>query len=171
MPLSDRTAESVRGWVHPGKSVEILAGQGSAGFLGLLHPARARALKLRAPLWIAELDWEAIAALSRPPHEPTHFKPWPEFPPMERDFALVVKEEVTADRIVQIALKTGRPLAKVARIFDVYKGSQVQQGMTSIAVRVIFYAEGRSLQESETEAVSAQIVQAWQKELGAELRG
>ena len=43
--------------------------------------------------------------------------------------------------------------------------------MTSVAVRVIFYEEGRSLQESEAEAASAKILEAWKKELGAELRG
>jgi phenylalanyl-tRNA synthetase beta chain len=61
-------------------------------------------------------------------------------------------------------------LAKIAKVFDVYRGSQVQEGMTSVAVRVIFYDEARSLQESEAEAASAQILAAWKKDLSAELR-
>jgi phenylalanyl-tRNA synthetase beta chain len=61
-------------------------------------------------------------------------------------------------------------LAKVVKVFDIYRGGSIAEGMTSVAVRVIFYDEGRSLQESETEAVSARIVEAWKKELGAELR-
>jgi phenylalanyl-tRNA synthetase beta chain len=67
-------------------------------------------------------------------------------------------------------MKAGRPLAKIAKVFDVYRGSQVQEGMTSVAVRVIFYDEARSLQESEAEAASAQILAAWKKDLSAELR-
>ncbi|MGZ3687048.1 MAG: phenylalanine--tRNA ligase subunit beta-related protein, partial [Bdellovibrionota bacterium] len=153
---------------HPGQSVEILAGNQVAGHFGLLHPGKARELKTRAPLWLAELDWEAIAKLSR---DSRGFKAWPQFPPMERDFALVVKDDVAADKITQVALKAGKPLAKVAKVFDIYRGSQVAEGMTSVAVRVIFYEESRSLQEAETEAASAQILQAWKKELGAELRG
>ena len=90
---------------------------------------------------------------------------------MERDFALVVKDELSADKITQVALKAGKPLAKGAKIFDIYRGSQVAQGMTSVAVRVIFYEEGRSLQEAETEAASVRIIEAFKKELGAELRG
>ncbi len=156
---------------HPGQSVEVLAGNEVAGAFGLLHPRIAKELKLRAPLWIAEIDWQAIAKLSRPVVKAPSFKAIPTFPSMERDFALVVKAEVSADKITQIALKAGKPLAKVAKIFDIYRGSQVAQGMTSVAVRVIFYDEGRSLQESEAEAASAQILSAWKKELGAELRG
>ena len=155
---------------HPGKSAIILAGNRIAGQIGLLHPAKAQELKTRAPLWIVELDWQALIPLSRKASEVPTFKSWPSFPPMERDFALVVNQEVTAERICQVALKTGKPLAKSARVFDIYRGAQVAEGMTSVAVRVIFYEEGRSLQESETEAISARIIESWKKELGAELR-
>lgn len=155
---------------HPGKSAIILAGNRIAGVMGLMHPAKAQELKTRAPLWMVELDWQVLVQLSRQAHDVPVFKPWPVFPPMERDFALVVKDEVTAEKLCQVALKVGKPLAKSARVFDIYKGSQVAEGMTSVAVRVIFYDEGRSLQESEAEAVSARIVESWKKEFGADLR-
>jgi phenylalanyl-tRNA synthetase beta chain len=156
---------------HPGKTAEVLAGKDIAGYFGLLHPVYTRDLKLRSPLWIAEIDWESLRKLSRPATESVPFKAWSEYPSIERDFALVVKSDVTADKITQLALRSGKPLAKIAKVFDVYRGSQVQEGMTSVAVRVIFYDESRSLQESEAEAASAQILSTWKKELGAELRG
>ena len=84
---------------------------------------------------------------------------------------LLVKADVSADKITQLALKAGRPLAKVAKVFDIYRGSQVAEGMTSVAVRVIFYEESRSLQEAETETACNQILESWKKDLGAELRG
>jgi phenylalanyl-tRNA synthetase beta chain len=156
--------------LHPGQSVEILTGNTVAGVMGLLHPGLARELKARGPVWLAELDLDAVLKLSRPAFEPRAFRAWPEFPPMERDFALVVGENVTADKITQVALKAGKPLAKVAKVFDIYRGAQVPQGMTSVAVRVIFFDEGRSLQESEAETASSKILEAWKKDLGAELR-
>jgi phenylalanyl-tRNA synthetase beta chain len=156
---------------HPGKTVEVLAGKDLAGYFGLMHPAYSRGLKLRSPLWLAELDWTMLRKLARPVTQSQAFKGWSEFPPIERDFALLVKNDVSADKITQVALKAGRPLAKIAKVFDIYRGSQVQEGMTSVAVRVIFYEESRSLQESEAETASAQILAAWKKDLSAELRG
>jgi phenylalanyl-tRNA synthetase beta chain len=156
--------------LHPGQAVEVLAGNISAGFFGMMHPAKTKELKAKGTLWLGELDWDAVVKLSRGAGETRKFKSWPSFPPMERDFAIVVKNEVTADKITQIATKIGKPLAKVVKVFDIYRGGSIAEGMTSVAVRVIFYDEGRSLQESETEAVSARIVEAWKKELGAELR-
>jgi phenylalanyl-tRNA synthetase beta chain len=156
--------------VHPGQSAEILAGNQMAGVIGVLHPRFARQWKLKAPVILCELDWDALVKMSRPAQEARAFQAWPEFPGMERDFALLVKSEVSGEKLTAIALKAGKPLAKVAKIFDVYRGSQVAEGMTSIAVRVIFWEDTRSLQESETEEVSRKIVEAWRKEAGAELR-
>ena len=156
--------------LHPGKSVEILAGNAVAGVVGLLHPRLTRAWKTRGDLWVAELDWEVIAKLSRGAGDERTFKPWSAFPPMERDFALLVKSDVAADRVVQAALKVGKPLVKSAKVFDIYQGSQIPEGMTSLALRVIFSDETRALQESETEAASQKIIEAWKKEFAAELR-
>lgn len=173
LPLSRSRAGSspIQGLFHPGKSVEVLAGKDSAGVFGLIHPALARELKIKAPLWMAEMDWDSLSALSRPIYESKSFHAWSEFPSIERDFALVVRDGATADKITQVASRAGRPLAKVIKVFDIYRGSQVAEGMTSVAVRVIFYEENRSLAESEAEEASGKIVEAWKKELGAELRG
>jgi phenylalanyl-tRNA synthetase beta chain len=171
-PLSaSRGGNALAHLVHPGQAAEVLAGNQVAGVIGMLHPKFARAWKLRAPLFIAELDFDALVRMARGAGEGRTFASWPEFPGMERDFALVVKNEVSAEKLTAIALKAGRPLAKVAKIFDVYRGPQVGEGMTSIAVRVIFGDDTRSLQEAETEEVSKKIVEAWRKEAGAELRG
>jgi phenylalanyl-tRNA synthetase beta chain len=156
---------------HPGQSVEVLAGNTVAGYFGLIHPSVAKSLKARAPLWMAELDWAALTQLSRKASEVPTFKSWPQFPSIERDFALVVKNDVSVEKICQLALKAGKPLVQSAKVFDIYRGSQVAEGMTSVAVRVIFYDMGRSLQESEAEAASVRILEAWKKELSAELRG
>ena len=156
---------------HPGKSAEVLAGNAVAGHFGLLHPAISRELKIKGELYLAELDWAQLLKLSRGAFQVPVFKSWSQFPGMERDFALVVKSDVTVDKICQAALKAGKPLIKEAKVFDIYRGSQVAEGMTSIAVRVIFYDETRSIQEAEAEAFSSKILDAWKKEFGAELRG
>jgi phenylalanyl-tRNA synthetase beta chain len=156
---------------HPGQSVEVLAGNSVAGYFGLLHPGIARELKTRSPIWLAELDWDSLVKLSRGAFDSPVFKAWSEFPPIERDFSLVVKNDVTAEKLCQLAMKSGKPLIKVAKVFDIYRGSQVAEGMTSVAVRVIFYDDSRNIQESEAEAASIRILESWKKDLGAELRG
>jgi phenylalanyl-tRNA synthetase beta chain len=155
---------------HPGQSAVIWIGRSLAGVAGCLHPKVAQRLKVRVPVWLAELDWESLQILSRAATSVPQFEAWPEYPGIERDFALLVKAEVEPDQIVQVGLKAGKPLAKVVKIFDIYRGSQVAEGMTSVAVRVIFSKEERSLEELEADEASAQILAQWKKELGVELR-
>lgn len=164
-----RAAEGM-GVYHPVQCAEVWIGKDRAGFFGRLHPRIATALKLRSPLWVCELDWAAVSRQSLSAADARKFKPWSEFPTIERDFALLVKSGIEADRLIQTALKAGKPLAKSARVFDTYQGHQVAEGMTSVAVRVIFSGEGRSLQETEAEQASAAILTQWKKELGVELR-
>lgn len=155
---------------HPGKSAEVLVGKEVAGLMGLFHPRLSRDLKIEQSLWICEIDWENFTRLALPVYQSKTFKAWPEFPGIERDFALLVREEVTAEKIIQVATRAGKPLAKVVKVFDVYRGNQVAAGMASVAVRVIFCDDKRSLQESEAENASRMILESWKKELGVELR-
>lgn len=156
---------------HPGKSAEVLVGNSVVGHFGLIHPAYSRELKLKEDLWLAELDWAQLLKLCRGAFQVPAYRAWPQYPGIERDFALVVKSDVTVDKICQVAMKAGKPLIKGSKVFDIYRGSQVAEGMTSIAVRVIFYDETRSIQETEAEQASSKILEAWKREIGAELRG
>jgi phenylalanyl-tRNA synthetase beta chain len=167
---SRNLALPIAGVFHPGQSIEILAGNKTLGHYGLLHPAIAKKLKLKQRLFIAELDWAVLSSMCRAASQARAFKPWSEFPPMERDFAILVDEGVTAEKILAVLQKAGKPLVKQARIFDVYRGAQVADGKVSIAARVVLQDDSRSLQEAEAEAVSTTIIQALKKELGAELR-
>lgn len=155
---------------HPGKSAEVVAGRDVAGVFGLVHPQKARQLKFRAPVWLAEIDWEPVMRLSRGAYKTAGFTPWSEFPTIERDFAILIKQSVEAEKITQIGMKIGKPLVKSVKIFDTYQGHQVLEGMTSVAVRVIFSSNDRSLQESEADEASARILEKWKQELGAVLR-
>lgn len=156
--------------LHPGQSMEILAGNATLGHFGLLHPKLSKSLKLKGSIFLAELDWSSLVKMSRAPSQARTYKPWSEFPGMERDFAFLVDQAVTAEKILGVLNKSGKPLVKQAKIFDVYQGAQVPAGKKSVAARVILQDDSRSLTEAEAEEVSKKLVGALQKELSAELR-
>jgi len=155
---------------HPGQSAELWVGQQRVGFLGRLHPQKADFLKTRTVFWMGEMDWELWMKFSRSVDAVSKFRPWSSFPPMERDFSLMVPQDLAASSLCQLALKAGKPLVEEVKIFDVYTGSQVGEGMTSVSVRVIFQAQGCSLREAEVETLSSMILDRWQRDLGVVLR-
>ena len=58
-----------------------------------------------------------------------------------------------------------------ARVFDVYQGQGVPEGQKSVAVEVLVQPVDKTLTEPEIEALSARIVAAAAKAVGAKLRG
>ncbi len=156
--------------LHPGQSIEVLSGNQTLGHFGLLHPGISKKLKVRGDLFVGEFDWGILTKMCRPASVARAFKAWGEFPSIERDFAILVDEKITADQITTVLKNAGKPLVKNAKIFDVYRGAQVAAGKVSIAARVILGDETRSLTEAEAEGVSTKIIAALKKDLNADLR-
>jgi phenylalanyl-tRNA synthetase beta chain len=101
-PLNSPTSALAK-ILHPGQSADVWVGKELAGHVGLLHPRAAQQIKTRDSLWLGELDWEIISRLSRSALDVPRHRPWPAFPTMERDFALLVGHSVNADKIAQLA--------------------------------------------------------------------
>jgi phenylalanyl-tRNA synthetase beta chain len=154
---------------HSGQTVQVAVGKESIGFFGRIHPKLESELKLRTPIYWAEFEIDPVISLT--PVKERSFKAWSTFPIMERDFALMVDESVPAENLIQSALKHGKPIAKVVKIFDTYKGAPIPEGKISIGVRVIFSDDTKSLEEKQVDQCSEIIVQKWQEEFKAGLRG
>lgn len=161
-------------FLHPGQSAVLKWRQRELGWVGMAHPGWLGSLECaklsRAPLGLAELDWELLATGIRVPGTYPIYHPTPSFPGMERDFALWVPQTVSCDQLLQSALQAGKPLVQEAKIFDLYRAGEQKEGRVRVGVRVILAAAGRSLTEAEGEAVSERLLACWKKELEVDLR-
>ena len=161
-----RAAE--RPFLQPGRSAEILIGGEVVGWLGEVHPTVAETFEAEAPVTAFEMD---LAALVRAAADAKHFTDVPKLPAIELDLALVVGEDVTAERIEQAVYAAGGKLLESARIFDVYRGEGVPAGRKSIAVALTYRAADRTLTAEEVDAAHERLVRKVSGALGAELRG
>ena len=153
---------------HPGQSLELWRGTQVVGHVGRLHPQYQERAGLKSAVYLAEIDWELFLGLLPRPAKRT--EPFYDQSFSERDFSLVVPEEISADKIVQAALKAGAPLAQTAKVFDVYRGPQVQEKHHGLGIRMRFYtAEGPALEE-QVEASVQRILEAWNKNCRVRLR-
>jgi phenylalanyl-tRNA synthetase beta chain len=94
----------------------------------------------------------------------------PEYPAVRQDLAVVVDEDMVADRVLAVARAVGGDLLEDARVFDVYRGEQVGAGKVSLAVALEFRAHDRTLTEDEASEHRQAIAAALAAELGGELR-
>ncbi len=145
------------GLLHPGKAARL-----QEGWIGELHPAL-----LEGTWGVFELDLALLVAASR---EPVTYEDVVSFPAVRQDLAFSVPEEVPAGRLVLTIRDAVGPELREVRVFDVYRGQQVGEGRKSVALRVAFQADDRTLTDEDASALRERIVAAVATELGGELR-
>jgi phenylalanyl-tRNA synthetase beta chain len=159
------------GYLHPGRSAELLIRGQSVGSFGELHPRVAegfnREMGSRSVL-AGELDLEAILAAVPDRHT---YTPVPSFPAALRDIAVVVAEDVTAERIVQEIRAAGGELLRGVRLFDVYRGGNIPAGQKSLAYALTYQADDHTLTEGEVSAAHKKIESRLRHVLKAQVRG
>ncbi|HEX6866208.1 MAG TPA: phenylalanine--tRNA ligase subunit beta, partial [Caulobacteraceae bacterium] len=159
-------------WWHPGRSARLQLGpkQVLAEF-GELHPGVLKALDVDGPVFGFEV-W--IEAIPEPKKKGVKTRPalaLPDLMPLTRDFAFLVDRDKAAGDLTKAVAGADKALIAGVHVFDVYEGKGVPEGQKSLAVEVTLQPREKTLTDAEIEAVSARIVAAAEKAVGAKLRG
>jgi phenylalanyl-tRNA synthetase beta chain len=155
-------------WWHPGRSARLQLGPKVViAEFGQLHPGVLKALDADGPIHGFEID---LGAIPEPKRKGVKTKPalaLSSLMPLSRDFAFLVAADVAAGDLVRPILAADKALIADARVFDVYQGAGVPDGMKSVAVEVVVQPREKTLTDAEIEALSGKIVAAAEKATGA----
>lgn len=153
---------------HPGKCAHVYVQERFAGVLGELHPLVHQNFEFNeAPVLAADLS---LAVLLEAVPERYEVTPVPAFPPVLEDLAVVVDEQVPAERVAEVIAAAGGEMVTDIRLFDLYRGEQAGAGNKSLAYSLTYQAPDRTLTDQEAARLRNKIVQALEQELGARLR-
>jgi phenylalanyl-tRNA synthetase beta chain len=156
-------------WFHPGRSGALKMGpQTTLAYFGELHPRIASDLESALPVAAFEIYLDALpqpkGRARRGAFQPSALQA------VERDFAFLVDDKVTADAIVRAAKGVERTLIEDVSVFDVYAGGALGEGRKSVAIAVRLQPQTATLTDAEIEAIAARIVAAVAKATGGTLR-
>ncbi len=153
---------------HPGRSATGFRSESLAGRVGELHPALRDNLDLRADrVVIGEFALRGLAKGS-PPR--ITVVPIARFPAVERDLAVVVHRNRTAAEVEGAIRAAAGGLLQGIRLFDIYGGSPLADDERSLAYRLVFQADDRTLTDPEVEANLLVITRALASEVGGRIR-
>ena len=159
-------------WWHPGRSARLQLGPKVViAEFGELHPRVLKALDADGSMLAFEINLDAIPEPKRKGVKTKAALALSPLMPLRRDFAFLVSADTPAGDLVRPILGADKALIAEARVFDVYQGAGVPDGMKSVAVEVVVQPRDKTLTEAEIEALSARIVAAAEKAVGAKLRG
>ena len=155
--------------LHPGRATRVQAGDALAGHLGELHPADVEALGLRTSsrILVAEL---AISGLSGGQPSVPRATTLPRHPAVDRDLAVIVAEDAAAADVEAAIRRHAGPLLRSVALFDIYRGRPLAEGEKSLAYRLAFQADDRTLVESEVDDALATVTAGLTADVGGRLR-
>ena len=154
--------------LHPGRAARVYTDDRIAGRVGEVHPGVIEDLDLRAGrVIVAEL---AIAGLSGgQPTTPRVAAP-SRHPLVDRDLAVIVAEATPAADVEAAIRQNAGPLLRTVALFDIYRGRPLAAEEKSLAYRLAFGADDRTLVESEVDAAMAAITGGLASDVGGRLR-
>jgi phenylalanyl-tRNA synthetase beta chain len=165
--LAGRHAETLRDTregLHPGKTAILIIEGSEVAHLGRIDPRVTAAAGVRLPAYACTLLLERLPDY----HIPQYVAP-PKFPSTYRDLALEVDLEEAAADIEKTVMQTLGTMCTAVRVFDEYRGPQVQSGHKSIAVRITLQRFDATITDEEADAAIGRVLAAM-SERGAVIR-
>jgi phenylalanyl-tRNA synthetase beta chain len=154
--------------LHPGRTLAIEWKDLRLGVMGELHPGTARNFEFRVPVFLAELDLEALLQVDQ--DDSLHIAPPPRFPAVRRDLALVAEERVAVSELFDVIRETAGPLLSAVELFDLYRGRGLPAGTKSCGITLTFRSQERTLTDAEVAEIEVRIVEQLERLTGARLR-
>jgi phenylalanyl-tRNA synthetase beta chain len=151
--------------LHPSDQAEMIVQDMKAGVLGEIHSKVRQAFDINGPAYLLELDLAALLPLAG---RDRTYRPIPRFPAVLRDIAIVVDRQVNNRQAMDIVASF--PLVEDVQLFDVYSGEQVPPGKKSLAYRLSFQSETKTLTDEAVNSVMSKVLDRLTRELQATLR-
>jgi len=153
--------------LHPTRTAEVVVAGRSRGHVGEVDPAVLEAYGVHGRVAWLELD---LGGLLDGPHGNRRYTPVSKFPSSDIDLAFVLADTVAASQVEASLRKGGGELLVGLELFDVYRGSGVDEGSRSLTYRLRFQAKDRTLTDDEIGAVRQSCIDQVAAKTGATLR-
>jgi phenylalanyl-tRNA synthetase beta chain len=168
MKIGPLRFEAVRArHLREGQSAHVLYEGEAIGAIGRLDETLAAAYRFRQPVYVAEVDFNALLEASE---SAVLYKPLSRYPSIVRDVSLLVNRNATLAEFLQTISEQGAESCREAKLVDVYEGEGIPEGKRSMTLRMEYRAEERTLRDEEADELHARIVRALEEKFGATLR-
>ncbi|WP_250277806.1 phenylalanine--tRNA ligase subunit beta [[Clostridium] colinum] len=155
-------------YMHSGRTASITDNKNEeVGYVGEIHPQVASNYDIETKVYFGVVYIDKLIELA---DFNISYKPLPKFPNIQRDIAMVVKDEINVKEIEKIIKSKGGKLLEKVKLFDVYKGEQIEKGYKSVAYSILFRSNEKTLTDEEVNPPMKKILKELEEKLQAQLR-
>lgn len=147
--------------LHPGVSTNILLDGEMLGIIGRVHPNT-----LKDEVYVFELSLNKLMRKVKP----IKFKEPAKYPSIQKDVAFLIDRNINASEIEKMIKKSSSRLLKDISVFDVYLGDNIASDKKSIAFKLTYLDEAKTLTDEEVMNDFHQMIEKVTKEFNCEIR-
>jgi phenylalanyl-tRNA synthetase beta chain len=157
--------------LHPGRTASLWLQGNRLGVFGQVHPQLRQEKGLPDAVYAFQIDLDVVLDyLDLDAVLVPKFHSYSTYPASPRDIAFFAHLEVSVAEIERaIALAAGELLESV-ELFDEYRGEHVPQGQRSLAFRLVYRAQNRTLTDEDIEPVHQKVRKSLVEKFGVKLR-
>ncbi len=153
-------------FLHPGRQADVIYQEKVIGYLGEVHPQVMDNYGIGEKTYVAVLDMPQIVELATFDRK---YNGIARYPAVTRDISMIVPKDVLAGQIEAVIDQRGGKILEGYHLFDIYEGSQIQEGFKSMAYSISFRAKDRTLEEADITGAMKKIWNGLER-LGIEIR-
>ncbi|NJO43416.1 MAG: phenylalanine--tRNA ligase subunit beta [Cyanobacteria bacterium RU_5_0] len=157
--------------LHPGRTASLWINGTRLGTFGQLHPQVRQERGLPDAVYGFELSFDVM--LDQMIQDETLIpvlQTYSAYPASDRDIAFFAPVQFSVADIERTVRQTGGSLLDSVELFDEYRGANVPEGKRSLAFRLVYRANDRTLTDEDVEPVHQKIREALEEKFQAELR-
>lgn len=157
--------------LHPGRTASLWLNKTKIGVFGQLHPQLRQEKDFPDSVYVFEIQLEPlIAYLDQKYLKTPTFKPYSTYPAVERDLAFFADVNLTVAEITNAIRKAGGKTLVDVKLFDEYKGANVEEGKRSLAFSLVYRSIDSTLKDTDVEPIHNKIRDTLTKQFAVTLR-
>jgi len=158
-------ARSGHAALHPGQGADITLGGETVGRIGRLHPGLQSGLDIDAPVYVFEIEQEAVRHRKLPAYRGVS-----RFPAIRRDLSLTVAAAQPVAEITGAVRETAGENLEEVQVFDLYHPTGETSSAKSVGIGLTLRNSSRTLKDQEVETVIKKILDVLRDRFDAQLR-
>lgn len=152
--------------LHPGQTAEIYTQDGVLlGFFGMLHPTHEKHFGFESVVFLFEFKLNQLKIKQQ-----SVFTPLSKFPSVRRDLALLIKNDVSAQEVIECIKLIEASNLKEVKIFDIYQGKGIEEGFKSIALSLHLQNDAQTLTDLVVDDTVKSVLATLTYKISAKLR-
>ncbi len=147
--------------------IELYDQEKLIGQIGKIAPKISQYFDIKYAVFYGEIDWDHLVKKAE---NIVSFQKISKYPEVRRDLSLIIKKNVTYDKIKQIARSTEKKLLSKINVFNIYEGDKIGNENKAYAIAFYLQDQEKTLNDKQIDKIMSKLIHRFENELNATIR-